>query len=137
MATSLDFLDEIRETGEDLRLDEALRVAKEQEVAARVAPPAAIPVEPVDIPEVLNHAQAFLCGPAGTGKTFLARHIAKVEKGTVLAATTGIASVNLGEGTTINALLGYFDTKSLLEGYTTGKLNARRRAAHDSDQGAR
>jgi ATP-dependent DNA helicase PIF1 len=40
----------------------------------------------------------------------------------VLAATTGIASVNLGEGTTINALLKYFDTASLHESHVGGQL---------------
>ena len=44
--------------------------------------------------------------------------------GIELAATTGIAALNLG-GTTINALLGYFDTKSLMDKYTTGSLTAR------------
>jgi hypothetical protein len=42
----------------------------------------------------------------------------------MLLATTGIAAINLG-GTTVNAALGYFDTKSLQESYTNGFLTAR------------
>lgn len=46
----------------------------------------------------------------------------------ILCATTGIASLNLGEGvTTINALLKFFDTASLTESYTAGLLAARLR----------
>jgi ATP-dependent exoDNAse (exonuclease V) alpha subunit len=69
---------------------------------------------------------SFLSGRAGTGKTTVARELAK-KAGTVLAATTGIAAINLGEGTTINSLLGYFDTDSLLEIYTNGRLQSRLR----------
>lgn len=65
----------------------------------------------------------FVCGPAGTGKTFWAKALAAAApEAVVLAATTGIAAVNLGEGTTINALLKYYDTASLLEAYTGGWL---------------
>lgn len=86
------------------------------------------PVPPVvDIPPVLLGPWSYLCGPAGTGKTTLARAIVDQHDGTVLAATTGIAAVNLGEGTTINALLGYFDTASLVEAYTSGYLHVRLR----------
>lgn len=67
----------------------------------------------------------FLNGPAGTGKTFLAKSLAARTPGGILAATTGIAAVNLGEGTTINALLGYFDTASLEEQYISGMLLGR------------
>ena len=90
--------------------------------------PAAAPASPpaeVVIPTTLLVPTSFLCGPAGTGKTYLSRAWAKQHKGTVLAATTGIASVNLGEGTTINALLGYFDTASLNDLYISGGLTAR------------
>lgn len=66
----------------------------------------------------------YLAGPAGSGKTFLTRAWAEQERGLVLCATTGIAAINLG-GTTINALLSYFDTKSLQENYTNGMLTAR------------
>lgn len=66
-----------------------------------------------------------LSGTAGTGKTTMARAlVAQDPDGVVLAATTGIAAVNLGEGTTINALLKYFDTASLRENYTRGALQA-------------
>jgi ATP-dependent DNA helicase PIF1 len=64
-------------------------------------------------------------GTAGTGKTTLARRLVDADPAhVVLAATTGIAAVNLGEGTTINALLRYFDTASLRDAYTTGHLQA-------------
>lgn len=65
----------------------------------------------------------YICGTAGVGKTALAKRIAQLYRGTELAATTGIASVNLGEGTTINALLKYFDADSLRENYTDGRLH--------------
>lgn len=42
----------------------------------------------------------------------------------MLLATTGIAALNLG-GTTVNAALGYFDTKSLQDSYIAGYLSAR------------
>ena len=66
-----------------------------------------------------------ISGTAGVGKTLVAQQIVKQHPGTVLAATTGIASVNLGEGTTINALLKYFDTPSLLDAFEHGALQAR------------
>jgi hypothetical protein len=65
---------------------------------------------------------SYLAGGAGCGKTFLARALAK-QWGGELVATTGIAAINLG-GTTINALLRFFDTKSLFEAYTAGFLTA-------------
>jgi len=71
-----------------------------------------------------NFQYTNISGTAGVGKTFVAREIVKQHPGVVLAATTGIASVNLGEGTTINALLRYFDTKSLLDAYVAGYLQA-------------
>lgn len=66
----------------------------------------------------------YLAGPAGSGKTFAVKDWQQREKGLMLCATTGIAAINLG-GTTINACLGYFDTKSLQESYTNGFLTAR------------
>lgn len=65
-------------------------------------------------------------GPAGTGKTFLmrerAQQFAPVARH-VLCATTGIAAVNLGEGvTTINSLLWYYDTASLMGRWINGML---------------
>ncbi len=65
-----------------------------------------------------------ISGTAGVGKTEVAREIVRRHPGVVLAATTGIASVNLGEGTTINALLKYFDTESLRDAYEHGTLQA-------------
>ena len=65
-----------------------------------------------------------ILGSAGTGKTTKARQIlADAQDSTVLTATTGIAAVNLGDATTINSLLGYYDTASLVDMYTTGRLH--------------
>lgn len=64
-----------------------------------------------------------LLGAAGSGKTFATKDWASRDRGLALCATTGIAAINLG-GTTINSLLGYFDTRSLQEKYTTGFLTA-------------
>ncbi len=66
----------------------------------------------------------YLAGAAGCGKTWATRAWAERDPGVLRAATTGIAAINLG-GTTINSLLGYFDTKSLMDSYTTGFLTAR------------
>jgi hypothetical protein len=76
-------------------------------------------------------AQPFtaLLGGAGTGKTFLAKawlesaHIGTLQ----LCATTGIAAVNLGAGTTINSFLKYFKTEHLVDLYTSGLLTAKLR----------
>lgn len=68
-----------------------------------------------------------LLGSAGTGKTYLLKQwLREAELGTLtMVATTGIAAVNLGDATTINALLKYFDTHSLTELYTAGMLTMR------------
>jgi len=64
----------------------------------------------------------FLTGSAGTGKTYSVRaSIAANPKFGLLAATTGIAAVNLG-AITINSLLRYFDTQSLRECFINGWL---------------
>ncbi len=69
----------------------------------------------------------YLTGTAGTGKTTLARRWADWPDA-ILCATTGIASVNLGgEATTINTLLGYFDTASLTELFISGFLSVKLR----------
>lgn len=73
-----------------------------------------------------------ISGPAGTGKTFLVKDWAAQAPGIALAATTGIASINLGEGTTINAMLGFFDTASLTQAYTSGFLNMRLRRLYSA-----
>lgn len=99
-------------------------------------PPAPAPPPTRDGPMVFDEQQEqaiALCGTelytnisgtAGVGKTEVAKEIIKRHPGVVLAATTGIASVNLGEGTTINALLKYFDTESLRDAHTHGALAA-------------
>lgn len=74
---------------------------------------------------------SYLAGIAGTGKTFYAKEWAAREKGVVLAATTGIAAINLG-GQTINGLLGYFDTESLRDAYVGGFLESRLRKLHQA-----
>ncbi len=68
----------------------------------------------------------YLTGTAGTGKTTIARQWTSDPRA-VLCATTGIAAVNLGEATTINALLSYFDTKSLEDQYIGGFLSMKLR----------
>jgi len=64
----------------------------------------------------------FATGPAGCGKTYNVKQ-AIVNDPTfgILAATTGIAAVNLG-AITINSLLKYFDTRSLEEAFFNGWL---------------
>jgi len=71
----------------------------------------------------------FLTGKAGTGKTTLIRNqILQNPSYAILASSTGISAINLGEGiTTINSLLGYFDTQSLRDSYVSGKLRAKLR----------
>lgn len=76
------------------------------------------------VDDAASHEYTDISGTAGVGKTYVAREIQKRQPGTVLAATTGIASVNLGEGTTINSLLKYFDTASLIDSYVAGHLRA-------------
>lgn len=72
--------------------------------------------------ETLGEAQyGFLTGTAGTGKTTVARRWA-ADHTAVLCATTGIAAINLSDATTINTLLGYFNTKSLEEQHFNGYL---------------
>lgn len=82
-------------------------------------------------PIAMNSSEAvprteFITGEAGTGKTWFVRERAKRLQGHVLCATTGIAAVNLGEGvTTLNSLLGYFDTASLRDAWTQGWLETK------------
>lgn len=68
----------------------------------------------------------FYTGQAGTGKTYNARLQANSDtsgKPMILAATTGIAAINLGvKVTTINSLLGFYDTDSLESIYNKGWL---------------
>lgn len=82
----------------------------------------------LDLAAVLHrHPFAFLSGQAGTGKTFLAREFARQRSDVILCCTTGIAAVNMGDATTINALLGYFDTNSLMHAFASGFLTTRLR----------
>lgn len=67
----------------------------------------------------------YLSGPAGSGKTWLTKAWMDEEPGLLLCASTGIAAVNLGGCATINATLGYFDTKSLQDSFIDGRLTAR------------
>src|ERR1700722_11000926 len=74
----------------------------------------------------------FLTGAAGSGKTFeIMRRIREDAKYGVLAATTGIAAMNLGT-ITINSLLKFFDTESLEEAFFGGRLVAKLRDLADS-----
>lgn len=67
-------------------------------------------------------AVEFLTGVAGTGKSWmLKQRISDDPAYGILCATTGIAAVNL-DTTTINALLGYYDTESLEDQYINGAL---------------
>lgn len=75
----------------------------------------------------------FVTGAAGTGKSFeINRRLDDAPGYGLVAATTGIAAINLGEGvTTINAALGYFDTQSLVDAYIRGRLVRRIRKIAD------
>ena len=67
-----------------------------------------------------------ILGIAGSGKSTILREAAAASEGRyVLCSTTGISAVNLGVGQTINSLLWFFDHASLLDGFTTGRLNYR------------
>ncbi len=67
----------------------------------------------------------FITGPAGTGKTTEIRNRRTADPaGVVVAATTGIAAVNLGpEVTTVHSLLKFFDYNSLVDAYKDGRLH--------------
>jgi ATP-dependent DNA helicase PIF1 len=97
--------------------------------AAALAPPRPAPdAEQLAALAVMRDAAfADVSGTAGVGKTFLAKLFAEEVPGVALASTTGIAAVNLGEGTTINGLLGYYNTESLREMFLTGQLGAKLR----------
>lgn len=75
---------------------------------------------------------SVLCGSAGVGKTFQAKRIQELD-GAELCATTGIAAMNLGPGvTTLNSLLGYFDTESLRDMWISGKLTSKLGRLYDA-----
>ncbi len=64
----------------------------------------------------------YLTGSAGTGKTYTIKQAIEQQPNFAqLAASTGIAGVNLGT-TTINQVLKYFNTDSLLDAYQSGQL---------------
>lgn len=65
---------------------------------------------------------SFITGQAGTGKTYQQKQlIQENEKYGVLCATTGIAAINLNAAT-LNSVLKYFDTESLRDKFTKGRL---------------
>lgn len=77
--------------------------------------------------QFLNRQFAFVTGSAGSGKTFLINDQNLRDKSYIeLGATTGIAAINL-DTKTINSILKYFDTDSLLESYIDQKLHWRLR----------
>ena len=73
----------------------------------------------------------FLCGSAGTGKTFeIRRRIQEDSNYATLTASTGIAAVNLG-ATTIHSTLGFFDTDSLRDAFLQGSAQRKLRKIHE------
>jgi hypothetical protein len=77
----------------------------------------------------------FLCGSAGTGKSFeIMRRIGEDSTYALLTASTGIAAVNLS-ATTINSTLGFFDLDSLRDAYIRG--SAARKLREVVDEGFR
>lgn len=93
--------------------------------------PAAIPVDDTDgfdlnlDEDILPPRCAFLTGAAGTGKTYRVRERIRNDPSEgILCATTGIAGVNLGT-VTINSLLRYFDTDSMINAFVSGRLVTR------------
>lgn len=90
---------------------------------------------PAETPEPLIVGEApnwpgpfqFVTGPAGCGKTYLARQWGMHDKGFILCATTGIAAVNLGDAVTLHSTLKFFDTASLEESFINGHVQARMR----------
>lgn len=81
------------------------------------------PPKEVTVEEVLAQLPlAYMSGRAGTGKTTLARQIDETRGDAIMCATTGIAAVNLGNATTLNSLLHYFDTQGLQKHHQSGYL---------------
>lgn len=65
-------------------------------------------------------------GLAGVGKSWLLKKVAAESNGAyVLCSTTGISAINLGAGQTIHSLLWFYNTASLLDSFTTGRLDYR------------
>jgi hypothetical protein len=68
----------------------------------------------------------YIQGIAGTGKSYkLTELFQENEADRILTATTGIAAVNMGVGVTINSLLWYYNSDSLRDSWTSGKLDFR------------
>lgn len=90
------------------------------------------PIQPeivAQIPEeddalnILDKPFVFVTGPAGSGKTYtINKYNVKNPDYIELVATTGIAAINLNSKT-VNSLLRYFDTDSLLDNYIDQKLH--------------
>jgi ATP-dependent DNA helicase PIF1 len=113
-------------------LDEEEAVVVSAPALATALAPTTPPITPTDgpvapTPVIGQHLYEFLAGTAGVGKTFAARAYAAANKGVILTSSTGIAAINLG-GTTINALLGFFDTQSLQDNFIAGRIQAKLRA---------
>lgn len=96
--------------------DTTATVATEPGEASATAEPAT-DLWPAPIPTF-----TYLAGAAGSGKTFATKEWAERDRGLLLTASTGIAAINLGGATTINAALGYFNTASLKDKFTLGQL---------------
>jgi len=75
-----------------------------------------------------------LTGPGGSGKSYLVRqHYEHIPKFALLSSTTGISAVNISpDATTINKLLGYFDTESLMISYRKLELHGRLKSLRES-----
>jgi hypothetical protein len=68
----------------------------------------------------------YIGGIAGTGKSYQLKQLNdKYPDSSVLTATTGVAAINMGCGITINSLLWYYNHNSLLDAWTSGKLDFR------------
>src|ERR1700757_2022074 len=69
----------------------------------------------------------FVTGAAGTGKSFMMKkRIEDAPGSAILCATTGVSAVNM-DTVTINSVLSYFDTSSLIDKYIRGYLHQRLR----------
>jgi len=73
----------------------------------------------------MNHSA--IIGPAGSGKSTAIRERAAGDPNYAkVCATTGIAAVNLGPGvTTVNSVLGFYDTASAKEALESGQMTKR------------
>lgn len=65
----------------------------------------------------------FICGGAGSGKTFTIRERQKADPDYgILTGSTGISAINM-DAITINSLIGFFDADSLRDAYMSGAVN--------------